>query len=173
MSLVSSDRQSPPNVEVIGGTAERLPFSNDSIDLVVSFNVLEHVLDPRAALEEIVRVLRPSGTFFTVFGPPFNASGGPHLSRFIALPYMHHLFSEHVVGEFTGREKPYFAVNRRPLSYYREVFFTESGFETTMYREHITGRGFWLLKAKEQLAIDLPWNELGVSAITALVTKRQ
>ena len=171
-SLVSSDRQFPPNVEVIEGTAESLPFSNDSIDFVVSFNVFEHVPDPRAALEEIVRVLRPRGTFYTVFGPPFNASAGPHLTRFIDLPYMHHLFSEHVVGEFTGRDKPYFTVNRRALSYYRKVFWTESGFETTIYREHITGRGFWLLKAKEQLAIDLPWDELGVSAITALVTKR-
>lgn len=171
-SLVGNDRQLPPDVEVIRGTAESLPFSRDSIDFVVSFNVLEHVPDPRAALEEIVRVLRPRGSFFTVFGPPFNAPAGPHLTRFIDLPYLHHLFSEHVVGKFTGRENPYFTVNRRPLSYYREVFLTESGFETTIYREHITGRGFWLLKSKEQLSIDLPWDELGVSAITALVTKK-
>ena len=171
-SLASSTQQLPPDVEVIRGTAESLPFSTDSIDFVVSFNVLEHVPDPRAALQEIVRVLRPRGSFFTVFGPPYNAPAGPHLTRFIDLPYMHHPFSEHVVGEFTGRENPYFTVNKRPLSYYREVFLTESGFETKIYQEHITGRGFWLLKAKEQLAIDLPWDELGVSAITALVTKK-
>lgn len=171
-SLVSSDRQFPRDVEVIRGTAESLPFSANSIDFVVSFNVLEHVPQPRDALEEIVRVLRPGGTFFTVFGPPFNAAAGPHLTRFIDLPYMHHLFSERVVGEFTGRENPYFTVNRRPLSYYREIFLAESGSEARTYREHITGRGFWLLKAKEQLEIDLPWDELGVSAITAVVTKR-
>lgn len=172
-SLARGAQQRQPDIEVVGGTAERLPFSSGSIDFVVSFNVLEHVPEPRAALEEITRVLRPGGTFFTVFGPPFNAPAGPHLTRFIDLPYLHHLFSEHVVGEFTGRENPYFTVNRRSLSYYREVFLKESGSETTIYREHITGRGFWLLKAKEQLAIDLPWDELGVSAITALVTKRQ
>jgi len=172
-SLARSAQQLQPDIEVIGGTAESLPFSSDSIDFVVSFNVLEHVPEPRAALEEIIRVLRPRGSFFTVFGPPFNAAGGPHLSRFIDLPYMHHLFSEQVVGKFTGRENPYFAVNKKPLSYYRDIFLTESGFDTTLYREHIIGGGFWLLRAKEQLAIDVPWDELGVSAITTLVTKKK
>lgn len=172
-SLATSVRQLQPDAEVVSGTAENLPFSRCSIDLVVSFNVLEHVSEPRAALSEIIRVLRPGGAFYTVFGPPFNAATGPHLTRFIDLPYMQHLFSDQVVGEFTGRTNPYFTVNKRPLSYYREILLTESGFETTIYREHVTGGGFWLLKAREQLEINLPWDELGVSAITTLVTKRK
>ncbi|MEX2123388.1 MAG: class I SAM-dependent methyltransferase [Woeseia sp.] len=171
-SLVPNAQKLEPGIEVVRGTAESLPFSSDSIDFAISFNVLEHVLDPQAVLHEIARVLRPGGRFFTVFGPPFNAATGPHLTRFIDLPYIQHLFSESVVGEFTRRANPYYTVNKRPLSYYRDIFMFESGLETTLYREHITGGGFWLLKAKDQLKIDLPWDELGVSAITTLSTKK-
>jgi SAM-dependent methyltransferase len=46
------------DLKVIRGAGERLPFPSDAFDLVLSHEVLEHVQDDRAALEEIVRVLR-------------------------------------------------------------------------------------------------------------------
>jgi SAM-dependent methyltransferase len=39
----------------------RLPLRNSSVDVVVSFEVLEHLADERAALQEIRRVLKPGG----------------------------------------------------------------------------------------------------------------
>lgn len=46
---------------------ERLTFDNRSFDLVVTQDVLEHTFDPRAAIMEISRVLRPGGHhIFTV-----------------------------------------------------------------------------------------------------------
>lgn len=38
-----------------------LPFSDDAFDLVVSFETIEHVPDPEAALAELARVLAPAG----------------------------------------------------------------------------------------------------------------
>ncbi len=38
-----------------------LPMRSGSIDLVVAFDVLEHILDDAAALREVERVLRPGG----------------------------------------------------------------------------------------------------------------
>ncbi|NWL76803.1 hypothetical protein DM872_08080 [Pseudomonas taiwanensis] len=40
---------------------ERLSFTNDSFDLIISNDVLEHVVEPKAALMEAYRVLRPRG----------------------------------------------------------------------------------------------------------------
>lgn len=41
--------------------AEALPFPNNSFDLALSHEVLEHVQNDRAAMAEMVRVLRPGG----------------------------------------------------------------------------------------------------------------
>ncbi|HEY46717.1 MAG: hypothetical protein AMJ88_08235 [Anaerolineae bacterium SM23_ 63] len=43
---------------VVRGAGEHLPYPSDTFDLVLSHEVLEHVQDDRAALEEIVRILR-------------------------------------------------------------------------------------------------------------------
>jgi ubiquinone/menaquinone biosynthesis C-methylase UbiE len=47
--------------EVVVATAEELPFEDDSFDTVVSTPVLCTVDDPRAAIDETARVLRPGG----------------------------------------------------------------------------------------------------------------
>ena len=41
--------------------AMNLPFSNDSFDVVVALDILEHLPDDAAALREFCRVLRPGG----------------------------------------------------------------------------------------------------------------
>jgi SAM-dependent methyltransferase len=43
------------------GDAARLPFEDDSFDLVVALDVLEHLDDDLAAARELRRVLRPGG----------------------------------------------------------------------------------------------------------------
>lgn len=45
----------------VQGTAEALPFGDDSFDLVTCQTVLIHVPDPAAVLAEMVRVARPGG----------------------------------------------------------------------------------------------------------------
>jgi len=45
------------------GTGERIPLEDASVDCVVCVDVLEHVEDLEAVLDEIGRVLRPGGLF--------------------------------------------------------------------------------------------------------------
>jgi len=49
--------------------AARLPLSDASVDAVVCLEVLEHVRDPRGALAEFARVLKPGGVM--LFSMPF------------------------------------------------------------------------------------------------------
>lgn len=62
-ALDNDDRQpTSPAAHAVGGDATTLPFDNDSFDVVIASEVLEHVGDDRAAVAELARVLRPGGT---------------------------------------------------------------------------------------------------------------
>jgi SAM-dependent methyltransferase len=49
-------------LDVIRADATQLPLRPSSVDLVVAFDVLEHIDDDHVAVGEIRRVLRPGGT---------------------------------------------------------------------------------------------------------------
>ncbi len=50
-------------VGTLQGDATRLPFADGSFNRVITSEVLEHIQDDVAAIGELVRVLRPGGTF--------------------------------------------------------------------------------------------------------------
>ena len=49
-------------INVMRGDATKLPLPDDKFDLAISYDVLEHIEDDVAVVEEIRRVLRPGGT---------------------------------------------------------------------------------------------------------------
>jgi SAM-dependent methyltransferase len=51
------------NSQLQTGDAERLPFPDNSFDLVYSWGVIHHTPDTPKAAREILRVLKPGGTF--------------------------------------------------------------------------------------------------------------
>ena len=53
--------QAPPNVLFVQGDAERLPFLDDSFDVVVTRFAVHHFEDPTIQVSEMRRVLRPCG----------------------------------------------------------------------------------------------------------------
>jgi 2-polyprenyl-6-hydroxyphenyl methylase/3-demethylubiquinone-9 3-methyltransferase len=51
-------------VKYLEANAYRLPFAGESFDVVTAMDFLEHVEDPRKAISECARVLKPGGLFF-------------------------------------------------------------------------------------------------------------
>ena len=66
------------SLRIINADGEALPLPNNSIDLILSHEVLEHVQDDRQVVAEMVRVLRPFGRM-VIFAPnrgyPFETHG--------------------------------------------------------------------------------------------------
>jgi ubiquinone/menaquinone biosynthesis C-methylase UbiE len=48
---------------------DTLPFKSRTYDIVMSFGLLEHFVDPNKAVREMVRVLKPGGLFFADIVP--------------------------------------------------------------------------------------------------------
>ena len=66
------------SVHILSAAGENLPFPDNSFDLILSHEVLEHVLDDRQAAVEIARTLRPGGRaviFVPNRGYPFETHG--------------------------------------------------------------------------------------------------
>jgi ubiquinone/menaquinone biosynthesis C-methylase UbiE len=93
-----------PEIEVhLSPDPVALPFEDDNFDTVLSCGVLEHVEDPDASLDEIRRVLRPSGTFY-VTNLPNRFSYTERLARLLGRYYHGQLPNDRVYTKRTARQ---------------------------------------------------------------------
>jgi len=56
-------REHGTEAELYQGDVRRMPFADESFDVIVDFGTLYHIADSQIALDEIARVLAPGGTF--------------------------------------------------------------------------------------------------------------
>ncbi len=73
--------------------ARELPVEDGSVDLILCFDVLEHIHDVEAVLGDWKRGLRPGGRVW-IWWSPWRGPYGHHLPSLIPIPWMHLLFSE-------------------------------------------------------------------------------
>jgi SAM-dependent methyltransferase len=73
---------------------------DNSVDLFVSYGTLEHVADPHYVLQEAIRVTRPGGNIFLLFGPLYNSPWGLHAYETFYAPYPQFLLSESTMKRF-------------------------------------------------------------------------
>ncbi|KAB2953651.1 class I SAM-dependent methyltransferase [Heliorestis acidaminivorans] len=81
------------SVDFVAADATAMPFADETFDVIIANDFMEHVGDPEGALREAHRVLKKGGRLFVNF-PPYYHPYGAHLSDAIAIPWVHSLFSE-------------------------------------------------------------------------------
>ena len=83
------------NGTVIEAVGEHLPFEDNSIDLIVCLQVLEHVSNPRLVIQEAFRVLKPGGymwityeNYLSFWEPHYRVRWLPLLPKSIGAIYL-------------------------------------------------------------------------------------
>lgn len=74
-----------------------LPFEDESMDVILSFGVLEHVSNDFKSLKEINRILKPRGLFFC-FNLPYIFSWTQNLAHIMGNYYHDRLYSKFQIG---------------------------------------------------------------------------
>lgn len=90
----------PPNLAFAQNTlGEPLPFAADSVDLIFSWSVFEHLADVKGTLHEFSRITRRGGAIFIQIEPLYFSPFGSHLQRLIREPWAHLIYGEDEFAE--------------------------------------------------------------------------
>lgn len=81
------------DIDFLQGSIDRLPIPDASIDVIVAFDCLEHVMAPLPIFREWFRVLRPGGRCLLEWFP-YKGPWGPHMESLIPIPWAHVLFGQ-------------------------------------------------------------------------------
>lgn len=101
-----------PNIEFSIGDSMDIPFPDSSFDVVVAFEVFEHLSDWRKFLSEIKRVLKPEGVVYvstpnkTLYSPGTTKPINPHHVFEMTIPefrsaLQEYFFLENIYGQRT------------------------------------------------------------------------
>jgi ubiquinone/menaquinone biosynthesis C-methylase UbiE len=102
----AKDNWQLPNIKFSTGDSLNIPFPENQFDVVVAFEVFEHLSDWRKFLSEIKRVLKPNGLVYistpnkTLYSPGTKKPINPH-----------HVF-EMTIPEFKAALNEYFVVDK-------------------------------------------------------------
>ena len=89
------------SAQTVAACGESLPFADQSFDVVLCDNVVDHAESPKQIVKELARVLAPGGLlYFTVniHHPVYAVAAGLHSSwRAIGVPYEVGPFADHTI----------------------------------------------------------------------------
>jgi SAM-dependent methyltransferase len=105
--IINCDITHNLNIDLFGD-ATQLPLRDESMDMIIFKNVLEHIKGPQLALDEIERVLKKGAYFYVKI---------PFLQPFHAVPDDYQRYTENGIKElFKGYQQLDFAVSVGPGS---------------------------------------------------------
>ena len=84
--VISLDREMPPVMAAfkafVQGDATKLPFKDNTFDLVFSSSLIEHLPKPQLLLNEVKRVMKKDAIFYLSFPPFYSPVGGHQFKPF-------------------------------------------------------------------------------------------
>ena len=131
------NQKDAPKVSFVEDDITVSSVESDSMDVIVSWEVLEHITSPNDAFKEMARILKPGGFAFHEYNPFFSVDGGHSLCT-LDFPWGHASLTdedfERYLDEFRPDEKDvslsFFKnnLNRMTLSHLTNCM-TENGLE--------------------------------------------
>lgn len=100
----STTLPSSVQVDFLTGSIDGLPVPDNSVDVLVAFDCLEHVMSPLPILQDWHRVLRPGGRCLLEWFP-YKGPWGPHMESLIPVPWAHVFFGQRAM--FRAAERLY------------------------------------------------------------------
>ncbi len=94
-NALSADAAYGNRISYVRGTAEELPFRENSYAMAICCLVIEHTVNPDSVLTEVARVLKPGGKFILLINHPFFQGTGSGL------------VDDRILGEQYWRVGPY------------------------------------------------------------------
>lgn len=149
------------NAGFVQGDGARLPFKDESFDLVFSHSVIEHVRSAENYLRECHRVLRAGGVLYLSTAPTASLAGA-HLPRLLLPVPMHLLLGRKrafALFRFLARRTPYLLKERKEANTF--IALAEEGREkqddvlqdvtVRALAAWIAGSGFHLLREERHV----------------------
>lgn len=112
----AQEQNSSPVISFHASTTASLPLADDLIDVVICYDVFEHVSEPMAMLDECYRVLKPGGQMLIGTWGWYHPYA-PHLWSTMPVPWAHVFFSERTLLRTCRRvyNSPWYVPNMHDL----------------------------------------------------------
>ncbi len=157
----------------------QLPFQDASFDVILCFDVVEHIMEPLPIWKEWYRVLAPGGHIL-IWWQPYYHPYGHHLMSYIPLPWAHVLFSKQTLAATCNRifHLPeylprYWDMDVDGKKLPDREFRTENlggvnGLSISLFERQITDLGFRFHRCKPH-AMQGPWPVSGISRLATRI----
>ena len=137
------------NYEMIASSAVQLDgIKDESIDMIVSDAVIEHILEREKMFSELKRVLKPGGHAYIATSPIWKTRNGAHIMRFIPIPWGHLFLSQKLLLKTLERQKKEIAFPVDALSNIILVYTTIGKLTLKKLKKEINKSGFQLVSLK-------------------------
>lgn len=115
------------NVELVEGVAEKMPFENDTFDLLVSNNGLNNVQDLQKTMSECSRVSRPGSQFIFTFNTDQTFAEFYDIFR--------EVLCENNLKELQTKVDDHIYEKRRPVSEYKKILEQSDFYINAIYKD--------------------------------------